>query len=108
MKLKRYRVRNFRSIIDSGDIDVDDCVTCLVGKNESGKTAYHKVKQRTIAAAKQMYCEGNSTAAIARLLNTMKIPTKRQGKGWHNYMVIRILERGRVYVANRDAISSVC
>lgn len=39
MKLKSFRVKVFRSIVDSGDIEVDDDLTCLVGKNESGKTA---------------------------------------------------------------------
>ena len=37
MKLKRFRVTNFRSVIDSGWIDCDD-VTTLVGINESGKS----------------------------------------------------------------------
>lgn len=37
MKLKRYKVFNFRSIVDSGWIDCDD-VTTLVGVNESGKS----------------------------------------------------------------------
>ena len=38
MKLKSFQVTEFRSIRDSGVIDVND-VTCFVGKNESGKTA---------------------------------------------------------------------
>jgi AAA ATPase domain len=38
MRLRSFRVRVFRNIIDSGDVPVDD-VTCLVGKNESGKSA---------------------------------------------------------------------
>ena len=38
MRLKAFRVRLFRNVIDSGPIEVDD-VTCLVGKNESGKSA---------------------------------------------------------------------
>ncbi len=38
MKLKSFRVRKFRNIVDSGDIQVDDLVTCLVGKNEAGKS----------------------------------------------------------------------
>lgn len=38
MRLNQFRVRKFRNIIDSGDISVDDLVTCLVGMNESGKT----------------------------------------------------------------------
>lgn len=37
MTLKRFRVTNFRSIIDSGWIDCDD-VTSLVGINEAGKS----------------------------------------------------------------------
>lgn len=39
MKLKSYRVQNYKNIHDSGIIDVDDHIICLVGKNESGKTA---------------------------------------------------------------------
>lgn len=37
MKLKKYRVTNFRSVEDIGWIDCDD-VTTLVGVNESGKS----------------------------------------------------------------------
>jgi len=37
MKLKRFRVTDFRSIMDSGWIDCDD-VTSLVGINEAGKS----------------------------------------------------------------------
>ncbi|MFZ0681045.1 AAA family ATPase [Candidatus Binatus sp.] len=36
-KLKRFRVTNFRSVDDSGWVEVDD-VTALIGTNESGKT----------------------------------------------------------------------
>jgi len=39
LKLTRARVTDYRSIDDSGWVDVDE-VTCLVGKNESGKTAF--------------------------------------------------------------------
>jgi predicted ATP-dependent endonuclease of OLD family len=38
MKLIRARIQNFRSIEDTGAFDIDD-LTCLVGKNEAGKTA---------------------------------------------------------------------
>ena len=37
MKLTRYRVTDFRSVKDSGWVDVDS-VTALIGVNESGKT----------------------------------------------------------------------
>lgn len=39
VKLKQFRVRKFRNIIDSGVVTVDPAVTCLVGMNEAGKTA---------------------------------------------------------------------
>lgn len=38
MRLTKFRVRKFRNIIDSGEVLVDELVTCLVGMNESGKT----------------------------------------------------------------------
>ena len=38
MRLKSFHVRVFRNIIDSGEIEVTDN-TCLVGKNEAGKSA---------------------------------------------------------------------
>ena len=39
MQLSSLRVRHYRNFVDSGDVRVQDSVTCLVGKNESGKTA---------------------------------------------------------------------
>ncbi|TYC78788.1 AAA family ATPase [Novosphingobium sp. BW1] len=47
MKLKQYRVREFRSIWDTGPIEVDDQTTCLVGKNEAGKTTVLTALYRT-------------------------------------------------------------
>ena len=38
MKLNRVQVTNFRSVEDSGEFEIDP-VTCLVGKNEAGKSA---------------------------------------------------------------------
>ncbi len=38
MKLKSVKIQNFRSIENSGTFKIDD-ITCLVGKNEAGKTA---------------------------------------------------------------------
>lgn len=39
MHVNRIRVQNFRSIKDTGWVDVEDDITTLLGKNESGKTA---------------------------------------------------------------------
>jgi predicted ATPase len=38
VNLLSFRTERFRNILDSGTIEVDPRVTCLVGKNESGKT----------------------------------------------------------------------
>ncbi|MER8741701.1 AAA family ATPase [Mesorhizobium sp. M1004] len=38
MELKTIQIRNFRSVEDSGVFSVEH-LTCLVGKNEAGKTA---------------------------------------------------------------------
>ena len=45
MKLKRVRITNFQSIRDSTEFEIGD-VTCLVGKNEAGKTALLKALYR--------------------------------------------------------------
>lgn len=39
MKLKRFRVKNYKSIIDSGDCYLTQGVTILAGKNEAGKSS---------------------------------------------------------------------
>lgn len=39
MKLQKVRVTNFKSILDSTDVNIQS-KTCLVGKNQSGKTAF--------------------------------------------------------------------
>ncbi len=45
MKLIRARVTNYRSIDDSGWVTLEN-VTCMVGKNESGKTAFLQALRR--------------------------------------------------------------
>ena len=45
MKLTKVRITNFQSIQDSTEFDICD-VTCLVGKNEAGKTALLKALYR--------------------------------------------------------------
>jgi predicted ATP-dependent endonuclease of OLD family len=45
MLLKRFHVTTFQGILDSEPIEVDD-ITCLVGKNEAGKTALLKALYR--------------------------------------------------------------
>lgn len=46
MKLVTVQVQNFRNILNSGDVSVQPDITCLVGKNESGKTAFLQALHR--------------------------------------------------------------
>ena len=41
MKLAKIRITDYQSVLDSTEFEIDD-VTCLVGKNEAGKTALLK------------------------------------------------------------------
>lgn len=40
MRLQSARVRGWKNFVDSGWVDVEPSVSCLVGKNESGKSAF--------------------------------------------------------------------
>ena len=39
MKIKKLRVKNYKSILDSGDVYFEEGITILAGMNESGKTS---------------------------------------------------------------------
>jgi len=39
MRLKSFRVTSYKSILDSGQVQIDTNATCLMGMNESGKSA---------------------------------------------------------------------
>jgi predicted ATPase len=40
MKLTNVSIKNFKNILESTEVAIQDDVTCIVGKNESGKTAF--------------------------------------------------------------------
>jgi prenyltransferase beta subunit len=42
MRIKKARIQNFKSIIDSKEINFDDKITAFIGKNEQGKTNFLK------------------------------------------------------------------
>lgn len=42
MIVEKVRIQNFRSIVDSGDVKIDEKITILVGKNDQGKTNFLK------------------------------------------------------------------
>jgi predicted ATP-dependent endonuclease of OLD family len=46
MRLKTVQITNFKHILDSSPVDIDDRITCLVGKNESGKSAFLEALRR--------------------------------------------------------------
>lgn len=46
MKLTGVQIKNFRNVIDSGEVVIQPDVTCIVGKNESGKTAFLQALHR--------------------------------------------------------------
>jgi hypothetical protein len=39
MRLSSFQITKYRNIQDSGEISIDDDLSCIVGKNQSGKTA---------------------------------------------------------------------
>lgn len=46
MRLVSVRIQNFRNILDSTPVRVEPDVTCVVGKNESGKSAFLQALHR--------------------------------------------------------------
>lgn len=46
MRLQKARVQNYRSIIDTGDFEVEKLKTIMVGPNEAGKTVILKALQQ--------------------------------------------------------------
>jgi len=87
MNIKSFRIRKYRNVEDSGEIELLDKLTCIVGKNQSGKSAllkalhkFHPHKpepydmrrewprgQRTIRDLKQIVCEVRFTLENAEL-----------------------------------------
>lgn len=46
MLVRSCQVRRYRNVIDSGEIPIEEDITCLVGKNEAGKTALLQALER--------------------------------------------------------------
>lgn len=46
MKLKTVQIGHFKHILDSTPVEIQPDITCLVGKNESGKTAFLEALRR--------------------------------------------------------------
>lgn len=54
MRLASFQIKNYKVIDDTGSVKVDQFVTAIVGKNESGKSSIMKAmwKSRNVAGAK--------------------------------------------------------
>lgn len=50
MKLFQVQVTKFRNILDSGEVKIQPDVTCMVGKNEAGKSAFLNALYRLLPA----------------------------------------------------------
>lgn len=46
MKLKSVQIRHFKHVLDSTLVEIQPDITCLVGKNESGKSAFLEALRR--------------------------------------------------------------
>ena len=42
MRIDKFYIKNYRSILDSGEVNLDSRIAILIGKNESGKTCILK------------------------------------------------------------------
>jgi energy-coupling factor transporter ATP-binding protein EcfA2 len=55
MKLVSVHVRKFQNILDSTEVKIEGDLTCLVGKNESGKTAFLRALYRLNPAYEEKF-----------------------------------------------------
>ncbi|MBN9672613.1 AAA family ATPase [Roseibium aggregatum] len=46
MKLKTVQIKHFKHVLDSTPVEIQPDITCLVGKNESGKSAFLEALRR--------------------------------------------------------------
>ncbi|WP_312218196.1 ATP-binding protein [Sphingobium yanoikuyae] len=75
MLLKSVHVQHFKHVLDSTEVAIQPDVTCLVGKNESGKTAFLEALRRLNPA------QGNVDFNISRHYPAWLEKThRRQGK----------------------------
>ena len=66
-------------------------------KKVNGQTIDHKRELKTIETIKKLYIKGINPNTIAKVLSTMKIPTKQHKKEWHHYTIINLLKREGLY-----------
>ncbi len=72
-------------------------------KKNKGHIVHDRKEAQTIKIIKNLYSEGMSTRSIARILDSMRIPTKNNGKSWHNQTIISILTREGIYKSKKGS-----
>ena len=90
--VKKYlRLHNIRKGTPNGKTRHN---LALGEKLVKGRVTSHKAELRAKGMIVDMHTkEGLPARAIARVLDTMKVPTKRQGKKWNHSVVVDILKR---------------
>lgn len=97
MKLKEVQVRNFRNFLDSTPVQIQPDVTCLVGKNESGKTAFLHALYRLLPARQNV-----KFSVPDQYPAWLEKRDRLEGKDLENFVPIRVVfeyePRGRLSV----------
>ena len=73
-------------------------------KKVSGKIIDHKRELKVIEIIKKLYVKGINPNSIAKVLSTMKIPTKQRKKDWHHRTIINLLKRENIYKQVKSTI----
>ena len=74
------------------------CDSRTYGKKKvNGQTVDHKRELKTIEIIKELYVKGINPNTIAKVLSTMKIPTKQRKEDWHHHIIINLLKREGLY-----------
>ncbi|MCW4600178.1 ATP-binding protein [Janibacter hoylei] len=66
MKLQKVAIRRYRSIEEMDAFEVEPDVTCLVGKNESGKTAVLQALNKSHLTTVPVSMKGSTIPRRAR------------------------------------------
>lgn len=86
MLLKSVQIDHFKHILDSTSVEIQPDITCLVGKNESGKTAFLEALRRLKPA------QGNVDFNVGKHYPAwLEKMHKRQGKNLEHSKPIQVL-----------------
>jgi ABC-type cobalamin/Fe3+-siderophores transport system ATPase subunit len=100
MLLKSVQIDHFKHVLDSTLVEIQPDITCLVGKNESGKTAFLEALRRLKPA------QGNVDFSIGKHYPAwLEKMHKRQGKTLEQSKPIQVVfELGDADVAAVEAV----